>query len=67
MSTATLTLIEEYLRQLSSEKQQLVLAFVADLARKQEPAAAFSTMLASEAVLRRDWDRPEEEEAWKEL
>lgn len=28
---------------------------------------AYQTMLASEAVLRRDWDRPEEDEAWANL
>ncbi|MCI0440511.1 MAG: hypothetical protein L0177_15470 [Chloroflexi bacterium] len=27
----------------------------------------WSTMLASEVVLRRDWDRPEEDEAWADL
>jgi len=31
------------------------------------PSEAFQTMLASEAVLRRDWDRPEEDEAWASL
>ena len=28
---------------------------------------AFQTMLASESVLRRDWDRPEEDMAWADL
>ena len=28
---------------------------------------AFETMLASEEVLRRDWDTPEEDEAWAHL
>jgi hypothetical protein len=28
---------------------------------------ARQTMLASEAVLRRDWERPEEEKAWADL
>ncbi|NOT55424.1 MAG: hypothetical protein HOP18_12530 [Deltaproteobacteria bacterium] len=28
---------------------------------------ARATMLASEAVLRRDWDRPEEDAAWAHL
>jgi len=28
---------------------------------------SFQTMLASEALLRRDWDRPEEDEAWADL
>jgi hypothetical protein len=29
--------------------------------------SAFLTMLASEAVLRREWDNPEEDEAWADL
>ena len=33
----------------------------------QRFSEAFQTMLASEAVLRRDWDRPEEDEAWASL
>jgi hypothetical protein len=28
---------------------------------------AFQTMLASEEVLRRDWDQPEEDAAWADL
>jgi hypothetical protein len=28
---------------------------------------AYQTMLASEMILRRDWDRPEEDEAWADL
>jgi len=28
---------------------------------------AFQTMLASERVLRKDWDHPEEDEAWAHL
>ncbi|MFP4394942.1 MAG: hypothetical protein ACLFTI_06730 [Anaerolineales bacterium] len=27
----------------------------------------YETMLASEDVLRRDWDQPEEDEAWADL
>jgi hypothetical protein len=30
-------------------------------------SGAFHTMLASEAVLARDWDRPEEDAAWADL
>ena len=34
----------------------------------QEPATkSFEFMLATEAVLRRDWDRPEEDAAWANL
>ncbi|HSN75057.1 MAG TPA: BsuBI/PstI family type II restriction endonuclease [Anaerolineae bacterium] len=32
-----------------------------------QPSEALQTMLATEAVLRRDWDRPEEEHAWMDL
>lgn len=67
METATLIQIEQYLRQLPPEKQQAVLAFVADLVEHRDAAGAFQTMLASEPVLRRDWERPEEERAWKDL
>jgi hypothetical protein len=28
---------------------------------------AWQTMVASEAVLRRDWERPEEDRAWADL
>ncbi len=33
----------------------------------QEPSAARLTMLGAEPVLRRLWDTPEEDEAWKDL
>jgi DNA-binding phage protein len=36
-------------------------------ARDVASAEALQTMLASEAVLRRDWDRPEEDGAWTDL
>lgn len=29
--------------------------------------SSLATMIASEAVLARDWDTPEEDEAWKDL
>ena len=37
--------------------------------RAQDAATpeALATMLATEAVLRRDWDRPEEDSAWTDL
>lgn len=38
----------------------------ADL-RADADTDARATMLAAEAVLRRDWDRPEEDEAWAHL
>ena len=36
-------------------------------ARDAAPPGASETMLAIEAVLRRDWDRPEEDRAWTNL
>jgi len=35
--------------------------------KRSEPAEALQTMLATEAVLRRDWDSPEEDAAWSDL
>lgn len=34
---------------------------------RQQRGEAMATMLASEAVLARDWDTPEEDEAWRDL
>ena len=36
-------------------------------AQHEEESASLGTMLASESVLRRDWDHPEEDSAWSEL
>ncbi len=36
-------------------------------ASRKQASEAFSLMLASESVLRRDWDRPEEDAAWAKL
>jgi hypothetical protein len=64
---ATVAEIEKRLRQLPPDKLVVVLDFVSYLAERQFASEAFQTMLASEAVLRRDWDRPEEDEAWQDL
>ena len=37
------------------------------LAERHLALESFQTMLASEPVLRRDWERPEEDAAWKDL
>ena len=34
---------------------------------RAEESEAFQTMLASEAVLARDWNTPEEDDAWADL
>jgi hypothetical protein len=67
MEAATIAQIEERLRQLPPDKLDVVLDFVSYLAERRLASEAFQTMLASEPVLRRDWDRPEEEEAWRDL
>ena len=44
-----------------------MLDFVPYLAERRLASEAFQTMLASEPVPRRDWDRPAEEEASRDL
>jgi hypothetical protein len=64
---ATIAEIDERLRRLPPEKLDVVFDFVSYLAERQPVSEALETMLASEPVLRRDWDRPEEDEAWRDL
>jgi len=74
MQTVTISQIVERLQSLSSERLAVVYDFVSYLkAREAEQklhppvSEAFQTMLSSEAVLRRDWDKPEEDLAWADL
>ena len=74
MQTITIPQIVERLQQLSDERLLVVYDFVSYLADRageqagsKETSAAWQTMIASEAVLRRDWDRPEEDRAWADL
>jgi hypothetical protein len=74
MAAVTIPEIDERLRHLPPEKLIVVYDFVSyllerDLADVLTDAATDSraTMFASEAVLRRDWDRPEEDAAWAHL
>jgi hypothetical protein len=76
MQTQTITIaqITDSLRALPAEKLAVVYDFVSYISEReikaalQEPApTSFEFMLASEAVLRRDWDRPEEDAAWANL
>lgn len=76
MQAVTISQIEEQLRRLPPNRLVVVLDFVSYLAERgniaslkwQEAASeSFQTMLASEAVLRRDWERPEEDIAWADL
>jgi hypothetical protein len=74
MAPVTLAEIDARLRQLPPDKLAVVYDFVsyllerdaADLLTAVESDAR-APMLASEAVLRRDWDRPEEDAAWAHL
>ncbi len=74
METVTIPQITERLRELPPEKLAVVYDFVSYLSDRgpglalQEPISeALQTMLASEAALRQDWDRPEEDAAWANL
>jgi hypothetical protein len=68
MQAATIDQIDECLQRLPPEKLSVVYDFVSYLLkREQATSSAFETMLASETVLRRDWDRPEEDAAWAHL
>jgi len=66
MTTTNLEAIEERLRELPPDKLAVVYDFVSFLAEGCTKSA-LETMIASEAVLARDWNRPEEEEAWADL
>jgi len=74
MQTVTISQITERLHKLSVDKLTVVYDFVSYLiereigpALRETVSEAFQTMLASELVLRRDWDRPEEDVAWANL
>jgi len=74
MQTVTIAQITERLRKLSADKLVVVYDFVSYLAERQTGQALreaasepYQTMLASESILRRDWDRPEEDAAWANL
>lgn len=74
MSVVTVAEIDERLQQLPPDKLAVVYDFVSYLLERDATdrliAAdqdAGATMFASEAVLRRDWDRPEEDAAWAHL
>ena len=74
MHTVTIAQITERLRKLPAEKLAVVYDFVSYLSERElseilhdTATRAIEFMLASEAVLRRDWDRPEEDTAWASL
>ncbi len=66
--------ITENLKNLPPDKLQSVYDFVNYLVERdrrriirESNPEVYETMLASEDVLRRDWDKPEEDEAWADL
>jgi hypothetical protein len=76
METITISQITKSLRNLPSEKLEEVYDFIVFLSERlnlpstlheTEELYITDTMLASEDVLRRDWDSPEEDEAWAHL
>jgi len=74
MSSVTIAEIDERLQRLPPDKLTVVYDFVSYLLERDAAdlladgaSAARATMLAAEAVLRRDWDRPEEDAAWAHL
>lgn len=74
MSATAVSRIHQRLQQLPEDKLAVVHDFVSYLADREAQEAhtpqlseALQTMLASEDVLRRDWERPEEEAAWAHL
>ena len=74
MSSVTIAEIDERLRHLPPDKLIVVYDFVSYLLERDladllvdADIDARATMVASEAVLRRDWDRPEEDAAWAHL
>lgn len=74
MPNLTISQITEKLDKLPPEKLELINDFISYLLERKilkvaEPqySEAYQTMIASEDVLRRDWDRPEEDTAWANL
>jgi hypothetical protein len=73
MQAGMIPQITARLYKLPTDKLAVVYDFVSYLLDREtgqhpeELSEAFQTMLASEAVLQRDWDRPEEDIAWANL
>ena len=74
MQAVTVNQITDSLRHLPAEKLVVVYDFVSYLfereikaTRKRPTTESFDCMLATESVLRRDWDTPEEDAAWADL
>lgn len=73
MTPVSIAEIDERLRRLPPDKLTVVYDFVSYLLERDvadlliDESDARATMLASAAVLRRDWDRPQEDAAWANL
>jgi hypothetical protein len=66
MNTVSIEAIQERLKQLPPDKLEVVYDFVSYMADRH-PGTARETMLATEEVLSRDWERKEEDKAWADL
>lgn len=74
MPTITIPQINEKLESLSDEKLVVVFDFISYLAERElneilldSASKGVECMCASEQVLSRDWNLPEEDEAWANL
>ena len=74
MHTITIPQINERLKSLSDDKLVVVFDFISYLAERElseilldSASKAIECMYASEQVLARDWNLPEEDEAWASL
>lgn len=67
MSPITLAGLEEQLRRLPSEQLSLVADFVSALIGQQDATERAHLLQAAASAMRKDWDRPEEDEAWADL
>ncbi len=74
MDVVTIPKILERLQKLPADKLPVVYDFITYLAEREpvperfmESSGVYDTMLASQALLCQDWDRPEEDAAWADL
>jgi Fe2+ or Zn2+ uptake regulation protein len=74
MVTVSIPEILAQLKKLPPEKLSVVYDFVSYLSEREtvqslevDSSEAFKTMLANQTVLKVDWDRPEEDQAWASL
>ena len=70
MQTITVEEIDSKLQTLSTDKLAAVYHFVSYLADRDfdmSDVSARELMLASESLIAKDWDTPEEDKAWADL